>query len=244
MKSLKDMIKELVLELAGEETVPLVDSLWEKENVSEFKLSDDLKLHINYVRSLLYRLSTHNLLRSIRKKDRQKGWYIYYWTLNVRHAQYLVLNKKNHRLNELKDILSHNKSIETYICPNECVVYNLEEAMEHEFKCPECESILKAHSKTHKAEEVEAEIKSLEEEITELNKPIVMPKRREERKKVIKKKPVKKVSKKKVKKAKKIVKKKVKAIKKKKQVKKIKKKIMKKKVVKKRQIKKARKNLR
>ena len=75
---------DLVIEIAGPEVVALVELLYGKENVSEFKLADKLELTVNQARNMLYKLHSHNLVSFIRKKDKRKGWYIYYWTLDLR----------------------------------------------------------------------------------------------------------------------------------------------------------------
>ncbi|MCD4666858.1 hypothetical protein K8R47_03545 [archaeon] len=212
MKFLKEMIKELVLETSGEETVKLIDLLWEKENISEFTLAEDLKFHINYTRSLLYKLYAHNLVRSMRKKDKEKGWYIYYWTINLKHARDLIILRKTRKLAKLREFIARGKSTDFYVCPNECVHYNSERAMEHGFKCPECENVLVHQDRKHKVVETEEEIAKIESDLIELSKPLEIPKKKEEKPKkkpVSKKKTVKKkTTKKKGKKTKKTIKKK------------------------------------
>ena len=52
-------------------------------NISEFKIAEELKIDVHLVRNILYRLNNFNLATYIRKKDREKGWYISYWTLNT-----------------------------------------------------------------------------------------------------------------------------------------------------------------
>ena len=81
--SLKDVMKYVTLQVAGEESFVVADYLRKKKKrVSEFKIAEDLKVDVHYVRVLLYKLDSQHLVTYIRKKDIQKGWYISYWQIN------------------------------------------------------------------------------------------------------------------------------------------------------------------
>ena len=98
-----EKIGDLVARLAGKDTVELSQLIIEgKENVSEFLLAEKLELGINHVRNRLYRLQKHNLVSSMRKKDKQKGWYIYYWTFNLVQAKSLIKSLKEEEIGSLK----------------------------------------------------------------------------------------------------------------------------------------------
>ena len=74
-------IEEIMLSVLGEAGLPLIKELTGRENVSEFELATKTKKDIKIVRKMLYLLYNQNLISFTRKKDKQKGWYIYYWTL-------------------------------------------------------------------------------------------------------------------------------------------------------------------
>ncbi len=105
MRLTKEITEELVKEVAGEDTVKLVGLLKDKDNISEFKLAEKLRLTVNTVRNMLYRLQAHNLVTSTRKKDKKKGWYIYYWTFNTPQAKSLVRVVKQKKFEQLKERL-------------------------------------------------------------------------------------------------------------------------------------------
>src|SRR3989344_4559638 len=102
MQELIKLFEEHIKSISNEDTIKVFRQLWGKVNVSEFDIAENLKLSINYVRNLLYGLHAHNLVTSTRKKDRQKGWYIYYWTFNIRHAVDVITAKKKSRLKSLE----------------------------------------------------------------------------------------------------------------------------------------------
>ncbi|MEK6835819.1 MAG: hypothetical protein AABX55_02240, partial [Nanoarchaeota archaeon] len=170
-----------------------------------------------------YKLNSYNLVYSSRKKDREKGWYIYYWTFNFRHARDVLIARKKDRLNYLQEELDKESKKGFYVCPNDDVRMELEEALEYNFKCPECGALLRQEDSSKKISEIQHEITKLTHELEELSKPLtIMPAIEKEIEK--KKKPrkrVKKVKKKKVKRKKlKKIKKKAKKIKKVKKIKK------------------------
>ena len=204
MKSIMHLFEELVKDKCGPNGVKILRLLEDKENVSEFVLSEKIDININELRILLYKLTEDNLIYSIRKKDKEKGWYIYHWTFNFRHARDLLIKYKEKKLEELKNKLLH-KEIPKYVCPNGCVSINLEDAMEVEFKCTECNTLLNLKEVKYNEEILKKKISEIEEELEKIRKAVIIGVVPEEEVKKIKKKPVakKKVKKKAFKKIKK-----------------------------------------
>jgi len=220
------ILENFVESVAGKEGVKLLHLLKERENISEFILAEDLKININQVRNLLYKLNSFNLVYSNRKKDKEKGLYIYYWTFNFKHARDLLIMRKKRELGHLQEELSKENDQRYYICKNDGTRFEFEEAMEISFKCPECGSLLHQEDSTKKIGEINHKITVLHQELEELDKPVtITPKPEEEEVKARKKRKIKikKGKKKKAKKAKKKSKPKKKA--KVKKVKKVKKKV-------------------
>ena len=238
MQQLIELIEIFIEKKFGEDSLKVFKTIGIKENVSEFDIAETLNKNINYVRNLLYKLYSWNLVYSTRKKDRQKGWYIYYWTFNFKHARDLLIINKNKKLGKLKAILNKDLYEEIYLCPNGCITFKIGDAMEQGFKCPECESVLKKKESGNDDEKVKKDIENLKKDIELLKRPIEIKliKEEEEKKTVVKK-----VQKKVVKKGKKKIKKKLVKKKPKKVIKPIKKEVIekkgKKKVVKKGKIK-------
>jgi transcription factor E len=210
------LFEELVKNVCGSNGISILKLLEGKENVSEFILAENLDMNINELRTLLYKLTEHNLITSIRKKDKQKGWYVYYWTFNFRHARDLLIRFKEEKLKDLNNKIN-NKEVPKYVCPNGCISIDLENAMEIEFKCPECNSLLKLKEVKYNEEILKKKISEIEEELGKIRQTVIVeivpkekkPARRKEvKKKAVKKKIKKKPSKKKIKK--KAVKKKIK----------------------------------
>ena len=164
MKDEKDFVDEAVINILGKEGLSLLELLRGKANVSEFKISDKLKITVNAVRHLLYKLVSHNLVSFTRKKDKKKGWYIYYWTLDEKEAEAMAIKLKKQKLEQLRKRLEKESSTDYLVCPNKCMRLSLESAMDYDFKCPECGNILE-REKEGFSEKIKKEIMQIEEEI-------------------------------------------------------------------------------
>lgn len=156
---------DLIREVVGDDAVKLVNLLRNKTNVSEFKLAEKLKLTVNHVRNLLYRLQEHNLVTSVRRKDKKKGWYIYYWTFNAHQAKVLLSSLRKKKLEDLKNKLSTESLDSFFLCPKDATRLKVDYAMEHDFKCPECGSLLKQQENDQYLAKIKKEIQDLESEL-------------------------------------------------------------------------------
>ncbi len=160
----QDQIDTLVSQLAGEDTVELVRFVISKgENVSEFLIAEHLEAPINAVRNALYRLQENNLVTFTRKKDKRKGWYIYYWTFNDSQAISTVQKMKDTRIENLRKRLEREDSSTFYTCGSRCLRVKFEHALENSFKCPECAKVLKEVDNSRIIKNIQKELVMLEE---------------------------------------------------------------------------------
>ncbi len=153
-----------VSEVVGQDAVPIVQYLKGKKNISEFKIAESIKAEVNSVRKMLYAMQTSNLVSYYRKKDRQKGWYISYWTLNDPAFGELSIANRKHKLQQLKERLHREESNEGlfYICPSLCVRLEFDKAAEISFKCPECGSTLQHQDNAKTIEQLRSKIGEIE----------------------------------------------------------------------------------
>jgi len=128
-------VRGAIQKIAGEEGLEILELLKNKDNISEFELSEKLRLTINQVRNILYRFDKYGLVSSTRKKDRKKGWYIYYWTFNWYKAEDLVISLKKEKLKRYKSLLKQEKSTPFYVCPKKHIRLSFEKAAESQFQC-------------------------------------------------------------------------------------------------------------
>lgn len=169
-----------MLSILGEEGVPLIKELSNKDNVSEFELADKIKKDIKIVRKMLYLLYNNSMVSFTRKKDKQKGWYIYYWTLQFDNVKFSYFKKKKELLEQLKGKLQEEKSELFFVCSYNCIRLNFDQAMDFEFHCPECgELISQDASNNDRVEKLSKDIINVEAELEAMT-----AQRKEKRKKV------------------------------------------------------------
>ncbi|MBU0460791.1 MAG: hypothetical protein KJ597_06855 [Nanoarchaeota archaeon] len=208
MRFTKKKIETVIISVLGEEGFALVDQLTGKENVSEFDLANKAKLDIKIIRKMLYMLYNHNLVGFTRKKDKQKGWYIYYWTLLPENIKFDYYKRRREQLEKLKRRLEEEHKELFFVCPNKCVRLNFDQGMDFEFHCPECGELITQDDnkdeikiiKNH-IDEIEDELKKLQESRIirrkQIKKKIEKTKKKVIKKRVLEKKTIKKPTKKK-----------------------------------------------
>ncbi len=165
MRLTNKIIENVVTEVAGEDVLPLIKALKNKKNVSEFKLAETIEEEVNTTRNMLYRLYHANLVSFVRKKDKKKGWYIYYWTFDRKKIKHLLLNLKKKRLEKLQDRLEREKSNKFYTCKSKCIRLDFDQAMDFEFKCPECGELANQEDNSKEIQKIKTEIKEIKEEL-------------------------------------------------------------------------------
>jgi len=135
------LLHDLVEEMAGEDTGRIVDILFGKKDVNEFLIAKKMELTINQVRNILYKLSADGLVSFIRKKDKRKGWYIYYWTLKTEKCLVKLEQSLLKKIESLQGILNSRETKRFYICKPCGIEVGEEKALEHGFSCEECAEV-------------------------------------------------------------------------------------------------------
>jgi transcription initiation factor TFIIE subunit alpha len=169
----REKISQLALQIGGEISVNTVEFLLDHgENTSEFLIAEKLEMPINAIRKTLYMLQDANLVNSMRKKDKKKGWYIYYWTFDEIQARTLITRMQEQRINNLKRRLDLEKNSKYYTCKKKCIRLTLERALENNFTCRECEKILHEVNNSKKIKLIIEELEFLEAQ-EETNKALM-----------------------------------------------------------------------
>ena len=156
---------QTVAEVVGHDAVPIVQYLKGKKNISEFKIAESIRAEVNSIRKMLYAMQASNLVSYYRKKDRQKGWYISYWTLKPESFDSLALATKQQKLQQLKERLHREQANEGlfYICPNLCSRLEFDKAADISFKCPECGNMLQHQDNGKTIEQIRQKITEIEQ---------------------------------------------------------------------------------
>ena len=157
----KKLIEDVVKELVGEEALPIVFYLKGKKRISEFIVAEELDLEIHKTRNLLYRLYEHNIVQFLRKKDKIKGWYICYWGLNEQVIPELAIKIDKNKIEKIHERLEREKNNTFYMCKNACARMTFDNAIEYNFKCPECGEIMNEQDNKRTIEFLSEKLKEL-----------------------------------------------------------------------------------
>ncbi|MGC8936407.1 MAG: transcription factor E [Candidatus Methanomethylicaceae archaeon] len=129
-------------DLIGEEAVKLIEILSEKEETTDDELIQKTGMKLNNLRKLLYQLFDQNLVSYRRVRDKDAGWFKYYWKINPTGINILLNAKKRKILTKLKERLEYETNNLFFMCPTHKTRYTFDDAMEINFQCPECGSRL------------------------------------------------------------------------------------------------------
>ena len=170
-----NIFNDVIEGIAGKDVITLVDFIKGKSLVSEFKIAEKLNVRVNNVRNMLYKLDAFNLVDSARKKDKKKGWYVYYWTLDMNKLRYLAVKMKKERIESMKSRITKEESGEFFVCPDKHVRMSLENAMENKFRCPECDIPLNREDNNKVITVLKKQIEKLQDEVKSLVELTIKP---------------------------------------------------------------------
>lgn len=184
LRMTRNKIEEIILPLIGEDGLPLIKLLYFQPNISEFDLAKKSKKDIKIVRKMLYLMYNHNLVGFTRKKDKEKGWYIYYWTLLGDNVKFMYYKHKKELLIKLKEKLLEEQKELFYVCSKRCVRLNFDQGMDYEFHCPECGELIHQDSENNVIG-IKKQIEGIEEDL-ETEKKVLRKIKVKSKKKAIK----------------------------------------------------------
>jgi len=156
----------MIERMYGPEARRVLEYLLEKNReVKDEEIAEETGLRINTVRRALYLLLEHSLVMYRRVRDRNSGWYIYYWQVNVDQINAILYARKKMVLEKLKARLRYEESNEFYVCPNDGSRYTFDEAVDNDFRCPRCGAMLDYEDNSRYKEVLRKRIAIIEEEL-------------------------------------------------------------------------------
>lgn len=170
---LKEFLEEVVTIAAGKQAEPIADLLYSSKHVNEFIIAKKLDLTINQTRNILYKISDFGLVSSIRKKDKKKGWYTYFWKIEVLKSLEFLREYIRKRLQQFENQLNSRETKTFYVCERCNLEFNEENAMHQEFACPECGEVLSLKDNTKLIKELKKNYDKLKEKMELIDKEIV-----------------------------------------------------------------------
>lgn len=169
---LKEFLEEVVTIVAGKQAEPIADLLNTKKHVNEFIIAKKLDLTINQTRNILYKISDYGLVSSMRKKDKKKGWYTYFWKIEVLKTLEFLKVYVEKRMEQLNNQINSRETRTFYVCEKCNLEFNEENAMHQEFVCPECGEVLTLKDNSKLIKELKKNYDKLKEKLDSINADI------------------------------------------------------------------------
>jgi transcription factor E len=181
------LLKDIIGATVGQSATGMADLLYGKKNVNEFIIAKKLKLTINQTRNILYKLSDEGLVNFIRKKDSKKGgWYTYFWTLNIERSLAKFKEKLQKDIEHLEQRIAVKRNTRFFVCNNCHIDMNEEQALLHDYMCPECGELLQLKDPVSEITELQKQIGKIKDVLTgvtsELNVILVVEAKKRTRK--------------------------------------------------------------
>jgi transcription initiation factor TFIIE subunit alpha len=182
--SSKDKRLELVKQVSsvtGKNTAPIIEILFDKENVNEFLIAKKLDMTINQIRNVLYKLSDHGLVSFVRKKDKKKGWYTYFWTFDSEKSFALLKKIIEKEIDQLKQELRSRETKQFYKSPGVNIEYTEEKALEYDFICPETGEVMELKDNSQEIKNLNSQIMRMQKSFEEIDEELEFLKEKREK---------------------------------------------------------------
>ncbi|MBS3066830.1 hypothetical protein J4205_03315 [Candidatus Pacearchaeota archaeon] len=163
-----ELLRDVSITVGGKNSSNIVDLLLGKSNVNEFIIAKKLVLTINQTRNILYKLSDEGLVSFIRKKDKKKGWYTYFWTFNEERAFLLLKKNLFIEITQLENQLKSREEKRYYICKQCNIEVTEETALLHDFICPECGEVYELQDNSKSIKDINLNINKIKLKLKEV----------------------------------------------------------------------------
>ena len=180
---LKKLLEEVVVLVVGKQAEEIANLLDSKKHVNEFLIAKKLDITINQTRNILYKISDHGLVSSIRKKDKRKGWYTYFWKIEILKSLEFLKNTLKKRIDQYEHQIKSRETKEFYVCETCNIEFNEENALIHDFTCMECGKIFIKRDNTKILKEFKKHLDRLKKELAVVDEEISKEEEKEEKRK-------------------------------------------------------------
>jgi transcription factor E len=179
---LKKFLKEVISLVVGKQAEEIADLLDSKKHVNEFIIAKKLDMTINQTRNILYKLSDKGLVSSLRKKDKKKGWYTYFWKIETIKSLEFLKESLKQKISQIDHQIKSRETKQFYVCDNCNVELTEENALLYNFTCNECGRIFTLKDNSKVLKEIKKQKDKIEEEIKEIDLELNVEKGKEEKK--------------------------------------------------------------
>ncbi len=128
--------RKYVVDVAGEKGLEVFEFLISKGEMEENLLAKKLKFEkANAIRKFLYRLYNKNLVSYRKVRKNNKAWYTYFWSANPEKLVFIIREMYEEEIKQTKKSMELNKAEDFYVCDICNRRYDVNEALQNDFRC-------------------------------------------------------------------------------------------------------------
>ena len=181
---LKKFLTDVMVGIVGKPGEDLVELLDDKKYTNEFLIAKKLDLTINQTRNILYKVSDYGLVSSIRKKDKKKGWYTYFWKIEILKSLEFLKEILLKNVNEINNQIKSRTEKQFYTCKRCNIEITEEKALPHDFICNECGDVYSLKDNSLALRSLEKEKNKIDKQLKLINEEIKKEKEKLEKSKI------------------------------------------------------------
>ena len=155
----KEIIDEEIVNILNEE----IERAYEPLNEDEEQLIP--RIALKEVRKSLYKLNERSLARYRRVRDKETGYFVYFWTPIWERIRDLIISRRKMSLKKLSQRLDYEQRNLLYVCDEGHTPVTFSDAFELGFICTTCEKELSQKDNAKTIRFLEQKIKILNEEL-------------------------------------------------------------------------------
>ncbi len=113
----------------------------ESETPKEAEISEEdqpVRIALKEVRKSLYKLNERSLARYRRVRDKETGYFVYYWSPIWERIRDLIISRRKHTIKRLKQRLDYEQRNLLYVCEEGHTPVTFSDAFELGFICTVC----------------------------------------------------------------------------------------------------------
>jgi len=180
---LDEFLKEVVGSVAGKQSEDIVKLLDKNKYVNEFIIAKKLDITVNQTRNILYKLADQGIVSHTRKKDEKKGWYTYFWKIEIVKALEFLDQILDKRIDQFRNQIKSRETKLFYVCEKCSIEMNEENALLNDFTCNECGEVFSLKDNSKVLREMKRNLVKLEREKKGVVEEILKEKTKEDKKK-------------------------------------------------------------
>jgi transcription initiation factor TFIIE subunit alpha len=128
--------RKYVIDVAAEKGLEIFQFLISSGEMEENLLAKKLKFEkANAIRKFLYRLYNKNLVSYRKVRKNNKAWYTYFWSANPERLVFIISEMYEDEIKQTNKSMELNKAEDFYVCDICNRRYEVNEALQNDFRC-------------------------------------------------------------------------------------------------------------